>query len=123
MFKFSDLHIGKQELYSSTVFLFSSSHAWRSSCLSTANLLNTVTLKLPTFWPDNIQTWFVQSESQFKGMTGIQTKFDYCVQSMMQEVAIKALDLIRNPPTKYSYQLLKDRLLQMFALNNFACAQ
>ena len=38
---------------------------------------------------------------------------------MMQEVPIKVLNLIRNPPAENLYQLLKDRLLQMFALNNY----
>ena len=52
-----------------------------------------------------------------------QTKFDCCVQSMMQEVAVKVLDLIRNPPEDYPYPSLKAQLLRMFALNNYACAE
>ena len=57
--------------------------------LNVADLLNTVAAKLPLFWPENIQTWFVQSESHFclKGVKSSQTKFDCCVQSMTQEVA------------------------------------
>ena len=51
------------------------------------------------------------------------TKFDCCVQSMMQEVAVKVLDIIRNPPEDYPYPSLKDQLLRMFALNNYACAE
>ena len=54
-------------------------------------------------------------------MTSNQTKFDYCVQSMTQEVAVKVLNLIRNPTTDNPY--LKDRLLGMFALNNFVPAE
>ena len=67
--------------------------------VSSADLFNTVAMKLPPFWPENIETWFVQSESQFqlKGLTSSQTKFDYCVQSMTQEVTVKVLDLIWNP--------------------------
>ena len=93
--------------------------------LSAANLVNAVAVKLPLFWPDNIETWFVQSESQFrfKGVVVSQTKFDYCVQSMMQEVAVKVLNIIRNPPAEDSYRHLKDRLLRMFVLNDYSCAE
>ena len=68
--------------------------------LSMADLLNAVAVKLPLFWPDNIKTWFVQTESQFrlKGVSVSQTTFEYCVHSMMQEVAVKVLNLIKNPP-------------------------
>ena len=34
------------------------------------DLLNSVTVKLPLFWSDNIKMWLVQSESQF-GLTGV----------------------------------------------------
>ena len=49
-----------------------------STALSTADLLNPIALKLSPFWPDNIDTWLVQSKSQFrlKGVTISQTKFD-----------------------------------------------
>ena len=48
---------------------------------------------------------------------------DYCVQSMTQEVAVQVLDLIRNPPKDDPYQSLKDRLLRMFALNDYTSAE
>ena len=68
------------------------------------NLLNTVAVKLPPFWPGNIETWFVQSKSQFrlKAVTVSQTKFDYCVQAMSQEVPVKVLDLTRRIPFNIS---------------------
>ena len=83
--------------------------------LSAANLL----------MPENIKTWFVQAELQFrrKGVVVSQTKFDYCIQSMTQEVAVKVLYLIRNPPNNDPYQTLQDWLLRMFALNNYTWAE
>ena len=42
---------------------------------------------------------------------------------MRQEVAVKVLALIRNPPDDDPHQTLKDRLLRMFALNDYACAE
>ena len=94
-----------------------------SAVLSTANLLAAVVIILPSFCPDNIKTWLFQSESQFclKGVTCSQTKFDYVVQGMSQSDAVKVLDLIRAPPTSNPYQHLKDRLLRMYALTDFAC--
>ena len=69
--------------------------------LSAADL-NNFAVKLPLFWPENIETWFVQAKSQFRlrAVTVSQTKFYYCIQAMPQEVAVKVLNLIRNPPIK-----------------------
>ena len=49
--------------------------------LSPADLLVAIAIKLPPFWPDNIETWLVQSQSQFclKGVTCSHTKFNYFV--------------------------------------------
>ena len=64
--------------------------------LTTADLLNTVAIKRLPFWHDNIETWLIQSKSQFrlKGVTVSQTKFDHVIQSMFQNKAVKILDLI-----------------------------
>ena len=91
--------------------------------LSATDLLNTVAVKLPPFWPDNIETWLIlSSESQFriKEVTCSQTKFDYVVQAMSQSDAVKVLDLIRAPPTTNPCRHLKDRLLRMYALTDYA---
>ena len=32
---------------------------------SSLDLLNTVSVKVPAFWPDSAETWFVQVEAQF----------------------------------------------------------
>ena len=84
-----------------------------------------VAVKLPPFWPEKIEMWFVQADSQLwlKGVVVSQTNFDYCIQSITQEVVVKVLDLIRNPPDDSPYQTLKDRLLRMFALNNYTHAE
>ena len=83
--------------------------------LSATNLHAAITVKLPPFWPVNIQTWLIQSKSQFclKGVTCSQTKFDYVVQAMSQSDGVKVLDLIRALPATDPYQHFKDRLLRM----------
>ena len=90
--------------------------------LTAADLLHSVAVNLPPFWPDNIETWLIQSESQFhlKGVTVSQTKFDHVVQSMSQTDAIKVLDLIRAPPHDDPYGHLKNRLLRMYGLTNYS---
>ena len=89
--------------------------------LTAADLLHSVAVKLPPFWPDNIETWLIQSESQFrlKGVTVSQTKFDHVVQSMSQTDAVKVLDLIRAPPHNDSYGHLKNHFLQMYGLTDY----
>ena len=88
--------------------------------LTAADLLHSVAVKLPPFWPDNIETWLIQSESQFrlKGVTVSQTKFDHVVQSMSQQDAFKVLDLIRAPPRDDPYGHLKSGLLLMYNLTD-----
>ena len=46
------------------------------AALSATNLLMAVAVKLPLFWPENLKTWIVQTESQFrlKGVVVSQTK-------------------------------------------------
>ena len=90
--------------------------------LTAADLLHSVAIKLPPFWPDNIKTWLIQFKSQFclKGVTVSQTKFDHVVQSMSQTDAVKVLDLIHAPPRDNPYGHLKNCLLQMYGLTDYA---
>ena len=90
--------------------------------LTAADLLNAVAVQLPPFWPDNIETWLIQAKFQFR-LTGVvtsQTKFDHVVQSMSQTVAVKVLDLICTPPHDDPYGQLKNHLLRMYGLTDYA---
>ena len=89
--------------------------------LSSLDLLNTVSVKVPAFWPDSAEAWFVQVEAQFalKGVTTSLMKFYYCVSSFNQETANQVLDLIKSPPSSEPYEALKKRLLRLFALDDF----
>ena len=49
-----------------------------------------------------------------------QTKFDHVVQGMSQMDAVKVLDLIRAPPRKDPYGHLKNCLLRMYGLTDYA---
>ena len=86
---------------------------------SSLDVLNTVSV--PAFWPDSAEAWFVQVEAQFalKGATASLTKFYYCVSSFNQETSNQVLDLIKSPPSSEPYEALKQRLLKLFALDDF----
>ena len=88
---------------------------------SSLDLLNTVSVKVPAFWPDSEEAWFVQVEAQFalKGVTTSSTKFYYCVSSFNQETANQVLDLIKNPQSSDPYEALKSRLSRLFALDDY----
>ena len=88
---------------------------------SSLDLLNTVSVKVPAFWPDSAEAWFMQVETQFalKGVTTSLMKFYYCVSSFNQETANQLLDLIKSPPSSEPYEALKKRLLRLFALDDF----
>ena len=52
-------------------------------------------------------------------MTASLTKFYYCVSSFNQETANQVLDLIKSPPSSEPYEALKNRLLKLFALDDY----
>ena len=89
--------------------------------LTAADLLNTVAVKLPSFWPNNIETWLILSKSQFcwKGVTVSQIKFDHVIQSMSQNNTVKVLDLIHASPRDDPYSHLKNHLLRMYGLTDY----
>ena len=81
---------------------------------SSLEILNTVSVKVPAFWPDSAEAWFVQVEAQFalKGVIVSSTKFYYCVSLFNQETANQVLDLIKYPLSSDPYEALKSRLLR-----------
>ena len=82
--------------------------------------LTTVSIKLPTFWTDSPEVWFLQAEAQFenKRIVTSRTKFTHCLAALPQDVACRLLDLIRSPPAE-PYEALRSRLIQMYTLSDF----
>jgi len=80
-----------------------------------------VSLKLPTFWPDSAKAWFAQTDAQFaiKRITSSETKFYYCVAALSKEDAEQLADLICSPPSSEPYETLKRRLFDLYELNSF----
>ena len=84
--------------------------------------LYAVALKLPPFWPDSCESWFINAESQFhlKNITSSVTKFHYVVASLPQNEIDNVVDLIRNPSATDPYGILRARLLQTHSLTDYA---
>ncbi|XP_041480160.1 uncharacterized protein LOC121427702 [Lytechinus variegatus] len=73
-----------------------------------------VSIKLPPFWANDPEIWFVQVEAQFhtKGITAEITKFNYVVASLQQEVVMEVRDIITAIPADNPYQKLKAALVK-----------
>ena len=76
-----------------------------------------VSMKLPTFWPDMVEVWFVQADAQFaiRSLTLSKTKFYQALAVLPQEVASQILDLIRTPPAGDPYGVLREGLITLYS--------
>ena len=82
---------------------------------------NNVAMKLPVFWPDAAEVWFAKADAQFaiKTITVSKTKFYNSVASIPQDVAAQILDLIRASTAGDPFEVLKDRLITLYSLNDY----
>ena len=119
---------------SSTVFVcFSASpcleiqpwHTVHQSDSTPSSHLYAVALKLPVFWPDSCESWFINAESQFhlKNFTSSLSKFHHVVASLPQKEIDNVVDIIRTPPAADPYGVLRSRLLQTHSLTDYACCE
>ena len=76
-------------------------------------------VKLPSFWPDKPEAWFVQAESNFKArrISSQQSKFHLVVIALDSETVDGVLDLLEAPPEDDPYDQLRTRLVQSFKLS------
>lgn len=83
--------------------------------------VSAVSLKLPPFWPEDAELWFIQAESQFaiRGISQDDTRFHYVVGALDQASAKRCKDILRSPPTSEKYQALKNALLRTFELTEY----
>lgn len=83
-------------------------------------VVHAVTVKLPIFWPESADVWFLQAEAQFetKSITASKTKYQYCVAALSKDDAKQILDVLRAPGPN-PYETLKRRLTQLHELNPF----
>lgn len=70
-------------------------------------------LKIPPFWSNRPNLWFLQVETQFrlKGITASQTKYDYLISSLPPESMEIVADFLLNPTKADKYETIKKLLV------------
>jgi hypothetical protein len=70
-------------------------------------------LRLPDFWPDTPQAWFIFVESKFRvrDISSEAETFDLVVGSLPKESLRQVIDVMKNPDAATPYTTLKGRLL------------
>lgn len=72
--------------------------------------------KLPQFWREEPEIWFIQVESSFEiaGITQDATKYQYMLSNLDPSILFVVKDIILNPPHD-AYAALKARIIKHFA--------
>ena len=89
-------------------------HSDISQLPTTFPSVNRVAVRLPPFWPEDPEMWFVQIEQQFalSDITSEHTKFSYVVGNLEPKYASEVRDVLTNPPTQNRYTKLKTELIK-----------
>ena len=79
-------------------------------------LVSAVTVKIPPFWPTDLQVWFAQVKAQFSmwNIASQRTKFDHVVAVLAPEFATEVRDLLP-PPADTPYEVLRTQLIKRTA--------
>ena len=87
---------------------------------STSTTVNSVSLELPPFWPEQPTIWFAQTEAQFviRNINVELTKFYHVVAALDGTTAQRVSDILEIPPRENPYSILKKRLTNAFALSD-----
>ncbi|GFR81956.1 retrovirus-related Pol polyprotein [Elysia marginata] len=82
--------------------------------------VDSVALKLPTFWVSSPAARFSQAKAQFalKNITQDDTKYYHVVSSQDTNTATRSLSVISSPPTTYKYKTLKSFLTSAYGLTD-----
>ena len=81
--------------------------------------IETVALKLPTFWTTCPSAWFAQTEAQFalRGITADETKYYHVVAALDAATASRSLAVISSPPPTCKYSTIKTFLTDAYGLS------
>ena len=82
-------------------------------------------MKLPAFWPDAAEVWFMQVDTEFMicSVRVSKTKFYHTVVVLPQEFASQILDLICTPPAGDPDRVLQECLITLYTLNDYQCLE
>lgn len=81
--------------------------------------ISAAAVKLPQFWTNCPEAWFIHAEMQFttKGILQDKTKYEHIVTALPQEVIMTVLDVIQNPPAVDRYHNLKKNLIDRHTIS------
>lgn len=80
------------------------------------NNVNAVKIRVPPFWKNDPQLWFLQLEAQFalSNIVSDLTKYNTVVGNVEPNFLDAVKDIIRNPPANNRYETIKTRLTNNF---------
>ena len=88
-----------------------------------AHYVTKVAIKLPDFWSEDPDLWFIHAESAFQNaqITQSRTKFDHVVQKLLQNIMVSVHGLILTSSSTSStpYEDLKAKLVASYTLSRW----
>lgn len=77
-------------------------------------------IKIPPFWRDEPDIWFIQIEASFSiaKITKDEIKYHLLIANLDTSVLPFIADILRNPPNTHKYEALKNRILALFGQSN-----
>ena len=91
----------------------------KESDIVEANVVSSLTPKIPPFWPHEPDLWFIQIEALFRRhrITGQQARADYILSAISPQTMQQVRDIVANPSTTNPYDTLKDAMLTRLGLS------
>lgn len=79
----------------------------------------TISVKIPPFWSDDLELWFLQVEAQFRvrGIKAETTKYDHVLQALPPDTVSRLRTFLLDPPKENPYSAMKRELLRQTALS------
>lgn len=80
------------------------------------NVAAVANLKLPPFWKNDPELWFIQVDAQFnaKGIRRDHSKYYHLLTALDIEALQQVSDIVRSPPEQDKYITLKAHLIERF---------
>ena len=88
----------------------------------TSQFVAKLAVKLPDFWTDDPDLWFLHAKSAFRNsqVTQSQTKFDHVIQKLPQNIMVSVRGLIMNATSSSTpYEDLKAKLVSSYTLTRW----
>lgn len=93
----------------------------KATGVSTTPELARVAMRVPPFWEQDADLWFLHLESQFHvaGITADLTMFHSVVSALDAKVLAYVREIVANPPEVEAYKTLKEKILGQFSKSEF----